>query len=197
MENLIITKPIVTAVTKCQKPLTLNEDFKKKLLMRTKLLFVNREFIAFIERTIEELPQRDKLACLYYFKKLAVQVLRRPDPDHFKAFEDEYWEELSAIADEQKHYNPVKWIEAEIEYLQNTTPHLTKEDVNNQLDIMQEARQRLSKPWLTRQEVMQLFGFKKSTLNRRIAEGMPCEKHGRITSFHLDDINKWLKGETD
>lgn len=197
MENLTIIKSSLTPIAKSQKPLTLNEDFKKKLLMRTKLLFVNREFIAFIERTIEELPQRDKLAGLYYFKKLAVQVLRRPDPDHFEAFKDEYWEELSAIADEQRHYNPVKWIEAEIDYLLNTTPQLTKEDVNNQLNIMQEARQRLSKPWLTKQEVMDLFGFSKTTLNRRISEGMPCQKHGKIVSFHLEDINKWLKRETD
>lgn len=173
----------------------LTHDLKKKLKQRFKRLIVNRELTEFIEDTIKELPSRDKLAALHYFKKLAVQVFREPDPDHYKAFKDEYDEEMSAIVDEQRHYEPVKWIDAEIEYLVNTGEHLTVEDVNQRLDIMQIAKQRLSKDWLTKEDVMDLFHISKSTLNRRIAEGMPCRKNGKFVYFYLKEINEWMGKE--
>lgn len=173
----------------------LTNEFKIELEKRVKRLFINKEFVEFIEDTIKKFPVRDKLAALYFFKKLAVQVLREPDPEHYKAFKDEYDEELSAIADEQKHYEPVKWVNAEIEYVTNTAERLTADDVNQKLDIMQEAKQRLSKPWLTKEEVMDIFHISKSTLNRRIADGMPAHKNGKFVCFYLEEISEWLKQE--
>jgi hypothetical protein len=173
----------------------LTDEFKALIEMRIRLLFVNKDFIEFIQLIVSRMRQSDQLACLYFFKKIAIQVRRAPDPDHFKAFEDEYLEELSLIAQEQEFYEPVRWIEAEIEYRLNTAKHITSEEVDRRIETVQKAKQNLNKPWLTKEEMMMLFGFSKSTLNRRIAEGMPCEKHGRIISFCLEDVNDWLKGE--
>lgn len=171
----------------------LTHELKQQLERKVKRLFVNKEFIAFIKVTIEKLPQKDKLACLHFFKKVAIQVPRLPDPDHFKAFEDTYIEEMLKTADEQEFYEPVKWINAEIEYLQNTGEHLTTEDVNNRVDIMLEAKQKLSKDWLTEEQTMELFSISKSTLNRRMSEGMPHHKNGKFVYFYLDEINQWMK----
>jgi len=171
----------------------LTHQLKKKWAQRFKRLIINRDLTKFISESIEKLPAKDKLAALYYFKKLAVQVYREPDPQHFKAFEDEYLEELSAIKEEQKFYEPVKWIEAEVEYITNTAERLTTEDVNQRLDIMQDAKLKLSKDWLTKTEVMNMFSISKSTLARRVAEGMPAHKNGKAVYFYLEEINGWMK----
>jgi predicted DNA-binding transcriptional regulator AlpA len=173
----------------------LTHEFKSELKRNIKWLFVNKEFVEFIESTIKKLPQKDKLACLYYFKKLAVQVRRTPEPEHYKAHQDIYDEEISQIGDEQKFYEPVKWINAEIEYITSAMEHLTTEDVDRRLDIMQDAKQRLSKDWLTKEDVMTLFGISQSTLSRRIAEGMPVHKKGKALHFYLPEISAWMKDE--
>jgi excisionase family DNA binding protein len=173
----------------------LTHELKRKWVQKFKRIIVNKELTEFISQCIEKLPTKDKLAALYYFKKLAVQVYRQPDPEHFKAFEDIYLEEMSAIANEQELYEPVKWIEAEIEYISNTAERLTTEDVNQRLDIMQDAKLKMSKDWLTKDEVMNLFNISKSTLNRRVAEGMPAHKSGKSVYFYLEEINEWMKRE--
>jgi predicted DNA-binding transcriptional regulator AlpA len=173
----------------------LTDEFKELIEKRTRSLFVNKEFVEFIQLVVSRMQQRDQLACLHFFKKLAIQVRRTPDPDHFEAFEDEYQEALSLISEEQKFYEPVRWIEAEIEYRLNTAKHITSDEVDRRIETIQKAKQQLNKPWLSKEDMMAMFGFSKSTLNRRIAEGMPCEKHGRIISFCLEDVSNWLKGE--
>lgn len=173
--------------------LRLTYEFKHQLEKDIKWLFINKEFIEFIQATINKLPQKDKLACLFYFKKLAVQIPRTPDPEHYKSHQEIYEEEMGKIVDEQTFYEPIKWINAEIEYITSAIEHLTTEDVSHKIDIMQEAKQRLSKDWLTKDEVMTLFNISKSTLSRRIAEGMPVHKRGKSLHFYLQDINVWMK----
>jgi predicted DNA-binding transcriptional regulator AlpA len=173
----------------------LTHAFKKEVTAKVKRLYINKEFVAFVTLTISRLPVRDKLSALHYFKKLAVQVLREPDPSHYAAFKDEYDEELSSIQAEQKHFEPVRFFNSEIEYIINTSEKLTADDVNHRLDIMQNAKERLSKDLLTKVEVMDLFNISKSTLNRRIAEGMPCHKKGKPIYFDLKEISEWLKSE--
>lgn len=192
-ERTMTTQP--ASNQKCHLQTRLTHQLKMKWAQRFKRLIINRELTKFISGSIEKLPAKDKLAALYYFKKLAVQVYREPDPQHFKAFEDEYLEELSAIADEQEFYEPVKWIETEIEYINNTAERLTPEDVDQRLDIMQGAKIKLSKDWLTKAEVMNMFSISKSTLNRRVAEGMPAHKNGKSIYFYLEEINGWMKRE--
>lgn len=173
----------------------LTHALKAAWATRVKRLIVNRELTDFISQSIEKLPAKDKLAALYYFKKLAVQVYREPDPEHYKALKDEYDEMMSEIANEQVHFEPVKWIDAEIDYLKNSVEHLTTGDVNERLDVMQGAKLRLSKDWLSKEEVMDMFTISKSTLNRRIAEGMPCHKKGKVVHFYLQEISEWMKKE--
>jgi predicted DNA-binding transcriptional regulator AlpA len=188
-------KSQTTLATRDHAQIRLTHQFKEALTQKVKWLFINREFIELIQVTIEKLPQKDKLAALYYFKKLAVQVLRKPDIDHYNAFKDEYDELLSEIADEQIHFEPVRWISSEIEFITNTTEKLTVADVNQRLDIMQEAKHKLSKDWLTKNDMMDLFNISKSTLNRRVADGMPAHKNGKFIYFYLEEVNEWMKKE--
>lgn len=173
----------------------LTEEFKHQLEKRVKRIYINKELTEFITKTIDALPAKDKLAALHFFRKVAVQTLRQPDPEHYAAFKDEYDEELSTIQDEQQHYEPVRFIEAEIVYLTNTAEKLTSEDVNKRLDVMQDARVKLSKDWLTKEEVMTLFHISKSTLDRRVAEGMPAHKKGKAVHFYLAEITDWMKSD--
>lgn len=169
----------------------LTNDFKRKLKRDIKWLFVNKEFIEFIEDTIKRLPQKDKLPCLYYFKKLAMQVYRAPDPDHYKAFEDMYDELLSEIADEQKFYNPVKWIDAEIEEmaaLANLTlannDHQTNGNVEHGLSVDPEL--------VPEKKVIEMLGMSKSKLLKLRANGMPYQQIGKPIFYNLIEIKKWL-----
>ena len=49
-----------------------------------------------------------------------------------------------------------------------------------------------TKELLDCQEMLQVFRFSKSTLNRRIAEGMPAIKVGAKVMFNRQKINDWL-----
>ena len=171
----------------------LTASFKLKLAREIKRLYKNKELTDYIALVLKSVSNKDKVALLYYFKKLVLQTFRSPDPNHLLAFQDEYEKELFSIRKEQTFYDPVKWIDAELDYLKNMGEHLTSDDVNSRLDIMQQAKQRLSKEWLTKEEVMQLFNISKSTLNRRIAEGMPAHKNGKGVYFYLEEINEWMR----
>lgn len=173
----------------------LTHEFKRTLERDIKRLFVNKEFIDFIKSTLNELPNKDKIPCLHYFKKLAVQVRRTPDPDHYKAFEELYEAEMAQIEDEQKFYDPVKWINAEIEYLLTATEYLTAADVDQRLDVMIAAKQKLSKDLLTADEVRQMLNISKSTLNRYVADGLKRQKRGKFVYFCLQDINDWIRND--
>jgi predicted DNA-binding transcriptional regulator AlpA len=192
MENQEIMNTQSTSDQKYHIMPQLTNSVKHQLAQSFKRLIINKELTEFISESIKKMPAKDKLATLYYFKKLAVQVYREPDPEHFKAFKDVYLEEMSGIADEQAFFEPVKWINAEIEYISNTAERLTSDDVNQRLEIMQDAKLKLSKDWLTKEEVMQLFRISKSTLNRRIAEGMPHHKIGKAVYFNPKEINEWI-----
>jgi hypothetical protein len=168
---------------------------QKKVIRRIGRLFVNQELTAYLNEVVCSVASKDKLTCLYWLRKVVIQTPRKPDADHYQAFKDEYEELLSAIAQEQEQYEPIRWLDAEIDYLQNTTPILSKEDVKAELHIMQDAQQRLSKQWLTYDEMLTLFAISKSTLNRRISEGMPVIKKGRSRYFNIDEVSGWLKKE--
>ncbi len=171
----------------------LTHEFKRKLAVKVKMCFINKDFIELIANTLKKLPAKDKIMCLHYFLKLAKQIMRAPDQEWLKANEDEYLEKMAEIQHEQEHYEPVRWIEAELTYLMNTSEHLTQDDVIQQLDIMQAAKERLSKEWLTKKEVMDLFRISKSTLDRRVVDGMPAHKNGRMVYFYLEEINDWMR----
>lgn len=171
----------------------LTTKIKAKLKCKIKTLYVNKDLIQFFVAKIDGKTIKDKLAILNYFKKLVQQIYRLPDPDHKAAFEEEYEAEQFAIADEQAFYDPLKWLQAEIDYLDAQLERLTSTDVDERLNIMQQAKERLSKEWLTKTEVMELFRISKATINRRIAEGMPAHKNGKMVYFYLEEINEYMK----
>ena len=49
-----------------------------------------------------------------------------------------------------------------------------------------------NKEWLNREEMLETFKISKSTLNRRIAEGMPVLKMGARLQFNRQMVNAWL-----
>ena len=177
------------------EPVRLTAGLKLRLKKEIKRIYKNKELTEYIEKHLKLIPNKDKVAALYFFKKLVLQTYRSPDPDHYAAFEDEYEEEMSEIRAEQEFYEPVKWIDAEIDYQTNMGERLTKDDVPGRLDIMQEAKKRLSKDWLTKGEVLELFGFSLATLKRRRSQGMPAHKKGKAIHFYLPEITEWMRKE--
>jgi hypothetical protein len=170
----------------------LTHEFKEKLKQDIKWLFVNKEFIGFIEATINKLPQKDKLPCLYYFKKLAVQVYRTPDALHYKAHEDLYLERMSEIEDEQKSYDPLKWINAEIDELMALATLAT---ANNERfdDDKAEPIPSFDPELVPEKVVIQMLGMSKSKLLRLRAEGMPYQQIGKPIFYNIEEVKKWFK----
>jgi hypothetical protein len=166
---------------------------KGELNRKIKRLYVNKDLIQFIESKILDKTKKDRLEILHFFKKLVQQVYRSPDPDHQAAFEEEYEVEALTIAKEQAFYEPLKWINAEIEYLDAQIEQLTASDVDQRLDVMQQAKERLSKEWLTKEDVMELFSKGLSTINRWMREGLPFHKYGKTVYFYLEEINEYMK----
>jgi predicted DNA-binding transcriptional regulator AlpA len=156
--------------------------------------YINKELILKIEQILASVHNADKLQFLCYLKKVIIQTPRKPDPDHYQAFKDEYDSEGIEIAVEQRLFDPVKWLEAEIEYItQPILSHYSKEEVQNELNKLQEIKRELGKDLLTFKDVLALLHLSKTTLNRRIADGMPCYKQGRFVFFVLSEITEWIK----
>ncbi|WP_158826712.1 helix-turn-helix domain-containing protein [Mucilaginibacter lacusdianchii] len=176
----------------------LTAKIKTELGRKIKPLYVNKDLIAFMKSKIPN-NAKDGLVYLHYFKKLVQQVFRSPDPDHYKAFEDEYEAERIAIADEQAFYHPVKWINAEIEYLASLH-HAQADQRANELEqvalMQKQTKTGLTKDWLTVPEAMEILGVSKSTLQRRMDNGLPYHQQGRKRYFYLDEINDYLRRDT-
>jgi hypothetical protein len=170
----------------------LTHEFKRKLKQNIKWLFVNKEYIEFIEATINKLPQKDKLQCLYYFKKLTIQVYRAPDDEHYKANEDLYLEKMSEIEAEQKFCDPLKWIEAEIDELMALASLTT---TNNERfdDDKAELTPSFDPELVPEKVVIQILGMSKSKLLRLRAEGMPYQQIGKPIFYNIDEVKKWFK----
>lgn len=169
--------------TKTRKYFDLNHPqvLKKKISQLT----INSELINFIEENVNQLKTgTDKMIFLHLCKKLVLQVERSPDPDHYRAFEEEY-------ENDRQTYDPIQWIEAELDYQQNLQALSQPQTLSSA--VADEAKLRLGTTWLTKEEVMHMFKVSRSTLHRRIAEGMPCHKKGKFKYFHLEEISKWLK----
>jgi predicted DNA-binding transcriptional regulator AlpA len=182
-------------VQKTIEPRRLTHNIKSLIKKQIKSLYLNRQLTEFISEQLQLVPVKDRIALLYFMKKTVLQTYRCPDPLHYAAFKDEYEEMFSEIALEQIFYEPIRWIEAEIEYQLNTAERLTSADVEAKLDVMQQTKLRLSKDWLTEEEVMAMFDISKSTIKRRRAEGMPAHKKGKAIHFYLEEITEWMRKE--
>ena len=171
----------------------LTHEFKRRLKRGMKWLVVNREFIDFIEGTLKKLPQKDKLSCLHYFKKLANQVHRAPDAAHFEAHKDEYLEEMSKIADEQKFYNPVKWIIEEIEYCKVTQEMSSSSETPYQQNEHKSPEKLFDADLVPEKTMITMLNMSKSKFLRFRAEGMPYQKIGKPIYYDLEKVKEWFK----
>ncbi|TKB95741.1 helix-turn-helix domain-containing protein [Pedobacter cryophilus] len=168
-----------TSWTSIAKPNELDK-FKRKILLKP----INQDLIEFIEDKIKGLIGIDeKMLYLHFAKKELLHTERRPDFEHFVAFEDNYM-------NDRQNFNPIKWIDVELEFWTNIK--LLNSNQQTSSEIAQ-AKLTLSKSWLTQEEVQDMFKFSRTTLNRRIAEGMPCHQKGKFKFFNLEEVSEWLK----
>ncbi|NHA07711.1 helix-turn-helix domain-containing protein [Mucilaginibacter sp. HC2] len=139
------------------------------------MLYVNTDLILFICRMLNNCkPNEDRELVLIKLKKLLMQTPRRPDPEQYRV-DREFFD---SIRKEQKLNDPIRFIEAELDFIKATKAY-SPED----------------KDMLSEDEVLKMFDISRTTLNRRIAEGMPCTKVGGKKAFSRNLISAWLFDE--
>ncbi|MFB2121194.1 hypothetical protein [Parapedobacter sp. 2B3] len=148
-------------------------------------LYVNQELFAFLQNLTNLLKSKDeKLYYLQFCKKTILQIRRFPDRNHYEAFKEEYDLFFSAIRKEQQQYNPIRWIDAELEFLQ--TAFIGKTPTSEPID------EKPRRDWMTTAEMEQRLGTSKMALRRRMAEGMPFTKLGNQLRFDPNLVDAWL-----
>ena len=158
------------------------EKFERKI----SLMSINEELIQFLEKTIGSTQKVDsKILYLYYAKKVLMHCERKPDAEHFKSFFEFY-------KNDRENFDPLKWLEIELDFWNNIKV-LTAEQKSSS-EIAQ-AKLSLSKQWLTQEEAQEMFKFSRTTINRRIAEGMPFHQKGKSKFFNLEEVGEWLKDD--
>lgn len=156
------------------------EKFRRKIAGYS----INEELITFLEQHLSAIVDIDgKLACLFFAKKMLPYLKREPDAMHFLAFEEEY-------RNDRLFFEPMKWIDNEIEFWTNIKAFDKPKEASQNIV---EAKMELSKQWLTKDEIMEMLKLSRTTLNRRIAEGMPCHQKGKAVFFNLEEVSEWLK----
>lgn len=141
-------------------------------------LYVNVELIKTIKAVVMGIKDSDQqILVLLRFKKLIKQTPRSIDPNEFKWRHDECLLHLLEIEGEQKANDPLKWIDAEIEYLNTDQKHRTSITQTELLGM---------------NDVMKIFKISRSTLYKRISEGMPRENFGGKPMFKIGKIEKWI-----
>lgn len=156
------------------------EKFKRKIAGYR----INEDLITFLEQHLSAIADIDgKLTYLFFAKKVLPYLKRKPDAGHLLAFEEEY-------RNDRLFFEPMKWLDNEIEFWTNIKA-LDKTKEASQSIV--EAKMELSKQWLTKEEIMEMLKLSRTTLNRRIAEGMPCHQKGKAVFFNLEEVSEWLK----
>lgn len=159
-------------------------DLIKKQIPR---LYINKDLIDFLKLVSDKAKSNEtKIFYLRYCKKIVSQAERKPDVNHQKAFSDEYKDFFVNIANEQIAYDPLIWIDAELEYLNYISQYAAEHDDATKEEI------KADKDWLTFKEVMAWLQTSKSALNRRISDGMPCIKLGNQLRFSSEALSNWL-----
>lgn len=150
---------------------------------RISSIFINKELVQFINRIIKDINSiDDQYLILSKIKKILIQFPRNPDPAQLRAEKAEFAQFFKEIKREQKAYNPINWIDAELEYIRYLK--------TVQADKTQESHVLDKKEWLTSEDMLKVFKCSISSLNRRIADGMPCNKMGGKKVFKRTDLNE-------
>ena len=166
----------------------LSKHFDFPILTTCKIsrCFINKELVEFIARLLNEAQDKsDRELMLLRLKKIILQMPREPDPSHLEAEPFEFAKLELEIAREQAFFEPIKWIDAELDFLRNIKTLEVKDTKSAELAIEH-------KELLNQQELLSIFNFSKSTLNRRIAEGLPTIKLGAKLMFNRHKVNDWL-----
>ena len=110
-------------------------------------------------------------------------------------FPQEYDAEMALFEQEQVIYEPIKWIETEIEFIseyskiQQEFPEMEESVTENKLS---ETLYPETKEFLTLSETMDLLKISKSTLDRRREEGLPWHKDGKKIYFKRNELIRWI-----
>ncbi len=150
--------------------------------------YVNRELIAFMQELTDMLKSRDDKYYLLFCKKVTLQTQRMPDSNHYEVFKEEYNQFFEETKEEQAILDPLKWIDAEMEFIDIQSQH-KEGNRDNENDKNQFPPQQ---GLLTFDEMMNHLRTTKLALRRRMEEGMPCFKLGIQWRFELDKVNAWL-----
>jgi hypothetical protein len=177
-----------TPVVQLIKAELVSEEFNSPLMTICKIsrTFINRDLVCFVSRLLSEsknIVERELI--LIRLKKLIIQTPREIDEVIIEAQPEQYAQFLKEIEKEQEFFEPIRWIDAELDYLSNIKSKAIGASQVTSNDIQ-------LKEWLNKIEVMNQFKFSKSTLNRRIADGMPATKIGKTVVFNRQKVNDWL-----
>ena len=81
-------------------------------------LYRNKEVVDFIDQLLSGMNSNSKkIGILLYCKKILKKYDRFPSREIAECFPEEYDKERAEIEEDQITYEPVKWIEAEIEFI--------------------------------------------------------------------------------
>ena len=173
-----------------------DEAFKLKVKEHIQTMFINEQLVDYISIKLSVIAPTEKPAFLNWMRKTVIQTLRKPDPDWYQANKDEVEDYLAHIADRQAFFEPVRWIDAELVYLVNTTNLLITKEVEVKTETNQQAQELINRELIKASDAMRLLGVSKSTLERRKAEGMPFYKWGKGIYFDPKEITTWIKKES-
>lgn len=144
-------------------------------ISRIKVLFFNHDIIEFIKSVLTNYKSiDDQRYSLIKLKKLLTQVPRYPDPSEYRT-NREFFDNIET---EQRLYDPIRWIEAELEYLNSNRA--------SNIEL---------KELLTEFDMLQIFG-NRQTLNRRIVEGLPCARLGGVKVFSKRLVIQWIENKS-
>lgn len=156
--------------------------FKNKI----RSLCTNEELIIFLEETTNSIKEVEiKILFLYYVKKLVSQIDRPIDAGHYKAFQFEYDQD-------RLNFNPEQWICAELDFLKALRDFSSSKNTPVTFDMGQNVNAPM--PLLRHEDMEKLFRWSRSTLNRRIALGLPFHLDpAGAKFFDVNEVNEWIK----
>jgi hypothetical protein len=144
------------------------------IIRRLKVTVVNQDMVTLIKRLLACCDSVfDRERTLLVLRKLLLQNPRTPDPDEYNS-KREYFDSLTK---EQRLYDPIKWIDAELQYLSSSQLSIENKEIFNEHDLLQ------------------IFGSR-STLQRRIDEKMPCAKFGNIKLVTKKLFMEWIESNS-
>lgn len=168
----------------------LTHEIKDKLTRDIKHRYYNKELIQHIESKIDGTTTQVKLEILYFFKKIVQQVHRTLYPDQRWALEELSEQEFSDLADEQEFYDPIKWINAEIEYLMTKRDNLI---MSSEPIIESDRKASTVGELMTFDQTMAYLNMSRSTLRRKMSNNMPVHQVQKKIYFCKSEVDDFVK----